>query len=246
MGSERKGESMPGSSQKTTGKNKKWFKSRKDRVLDGVCAGLAEVLGADVTLVRVIWLLTIFFRGLGLIAYVIAAVFVPVNPDHQSLKPEEKKKTNHALMWSVILILLGILFLWDRWDWRLFDDFPFHFPFFHWGAVPWHTVLPLALIALGIGYIIIAIRRDRPAASQDTAPAKTSSESSARPRMMRSRTDKLLAGVCAALAAHLEIDPTFVRIAFILISLLTHPVFGVIGYIALVLIIPIEKEPSES
>ena len=242
---------MSGSNEVDSGKGVKWMKSRKDRVIDGVCAGLADYLGADVTLVRVIWLLTVFIKGIGLIAYILAAIFVPVNPAHRSLQPEEKKKTNHALLWSVILIVLGILLLWDRWDWRFFGDFPFHYPFFRWGSIPWGTVLPLALIVLGIVYIVIALRKESPAESvgdqrSSAGKQKPSAKTSVRPRIMRSRQEKLLAGVCAAIAKHLEIDPTFVRIAFVILALLSHPALGIIAYVILVLIIPPENISSSS
>lgn len=57
--------------------NKKLTKSRNDRKLCGVCGGLAEYLNLDSTIVRLIWLLLVFFAGTGILAYLIAALVMP-------------------------------------------------------------------------------------------------------------------------------------------------------------------------
>lgn len=52
-----------------------------DKKIAGVCAGFARYFGVDVTLVRVIWLVLIFWPlPLGLIAYVIAWIVMPRDP----------------------------------------------------------------------------------------------------------------------------------------------------------------------
>jgi len=48
--------------------------------IGGVCAGLAEFLNIDVTIVRVLFILAIFAGGLGLVAYIILWLVVPVKP----------------------------------------------------------------------------------------------------------------------------------------------------------------------
>lgn len=57
-------------------------------------------------------------------------------------------------------------------------------------------------------------------------------------RLYRSRTDRKLAGVCAGLADYFGVDPTIVRILFVLLALAGGP--GLIFYIILALIIPEE------
>jgi phage shock protein C len=49
----------------------------KGRMLAGVCAGLAEYLGVDPTLVRVIFAVLAFFGGTGLVAYLVAWALIP-------------------------------------------------------------------------------------------------------------------------------------------------------------------------
>ena len=43
--------------------NKKLTRSRQDEKIAGVCAGFAEYLELDPTLVRLVWLMTAFFMG---------------------------------------------------------------------------------------------------------------------------------------------------------------------------------------
>lgn len=55
---------------------KRLYRSRTDRMLYGVCGGIAEYLGVDPTIVRLIWALFLL-SGSGLILYFIAALVIP-------------------------------------------------------------------------------------------------------------------------------------------------------------------------
>ena len=59
---------------------KKLYRSTTDKKIAGVCGGLAQYLNIDSTIVRLIWLLLIFFAGCGLLAYLIAALVIPNPP----------------------------------------------------------------------------------------------------------------------------------------------------------------------
>lgn len=60
-------------------KVKKIYRSKKDRVLAGVCGGIAEYLKVDSTVVRLLWSLVTIFTGfiLGIIAYLVAFLLIP-------------------------------------------------------------------------------------------------------------------------------------------------------------------------
>lgn len=60
-------------------------------------------------------------------------------------------------------------------------------------------------------------------------------------RLYRSVTDKQIGGVCAGLAKYFDLDPTLVRLIFIVIALAGGP--GVILYIILMFVIP--EEPMD-
>ncbi|GAB4432641.1 MAG: PspC domain-containing protein [Chloroflexi bacterium OHK40] len=62
-------------------------------------------------------------------------------------------------------------------------------------------------------------------------------------RITRSRSDRMIAGVAGGLAAYFGIDPLFVRIGFIVLSLLNG--VGVLLYLALWLIVPNEGSLTE-
>ncbi|MDF9830727.1 phage shock protein C [Parabacteroides sp. PF5-6] len=56
---------------------------------------------------------------------------------------------------------------------------------------------------------------------------------------MRSRTEKMIGGVCGGIAKYLDIDPTIARVAYVLLSVFT--VFaGAIVYLILWMIMPEE------
>ena len=59
---------------------KKLYKSRTNVKVDGVCAGLADFLNIDPTLVRLIWLI-IAFTGSGILIYIVCMIIIPREPD---------------------------------------------------------------------------------------------------------------------------------------------------------------------
>jgi phage shock protein C len=64
-------------------------------------------------------------------------------------------------------------------------------------------------------------------------------------RLYRSRQDRMLAGVCAGLGAYLGVDPTIVRILWVILSIFPGSLIGgVIAYVVLALIIPEEPAPG--
>lgn len=59
---------------------KKLYKVNEGKILDGVCAGIAEYFHIDPTLVRVIWAIMAAWGGFGIIAYLICAIIIPRKP----------------------------------------------------------------------------------------------------------------------------------------------------------------------
>jgi len=60
---------------------KKLYRSRKNRMIGGVCGGIAEYSGIDASIVRLGWIiLTLFSMGIGLLAYVAAMLIIPEEP----------------------------------------------------------------------------------------------------------------------------------------------------------------------
>jgi phage shock protein C len=52
-------------------------RSETDRVIAGVAGGIAQRFGINSTLVRLAWLLSVFFGGLGILVYLILWIVLP-------------------------------------------------------------------------------------------------------------------------------------------------------------------------
>ncbi|WP_292380027.1 PspC domain-containing protein [Methanosarcina sp. UBA289] len=61
--------------------NKKLYRSKKNRIIAGVCGGIGEYFNVDPTLIRLLWLLiSVMSAGSGIIAYAIAWIIIPEEP----------------------------------------------------------------------------------------------------------------------------------------------------------------------
>ena len=144
---------------------KKLYRSNKDKMLGGVAGGLAEYFDMDPTLVRVIFIITLFLGGTGVIAYIILWILVPQEPfvfpqtanSAPSSEPDAAagttepvnappvRKRNGPALAGIILIVIGSLFLLDN----MFPSFSFEH---YW---------PLILVAIGAGLIFNSRNRER-------------------------------------------------------------------------------------
>ena len=153
---------------------KRIYRNPRNKVIAGVCAGIADYFDIDVTWVRLGFVLAIFASGVGLLAYVIAWIVIPKDetgagamaqsaPPTASQRADDAKPsaqrsrvtghTRNAI--GVVLILLGILFFMDRnFYWFDFDLF--------WPAI---------LVALGIYMLTRATTDEEEAAQVTPAPA---------------------------------------------------------------------------
>lgn len=132
---------------------KKLLRARNDKVLAGVCGGLAKYLGLDATLLRIVWaILLISPGGIGLIAYVLAAVIIPQEPlayedesfgemDFEKAKEEQEKRITYT---GLFFIALGAFFLLKKIV-RFHIDFDYVWP----------------LIVMGIGVLVISNSKKR-------------------------------------------------------------------------------------
>ncbi|MFI4958960.1 MAG: PspC domain-containing protein [Lysobacterales bacterium] len=60
--------------------DKRLYRSRSNRTLAGVCAGIAEYYGWDPTLVRVAWIVLTLLGGSGVLLYLIMWLVMPESP----------------------------------------------------------------------------------------------------------------------------------------------------------------------
>lgn len=57
--------------------SKKLVKSTNNKMIFGVCAGIAEYFDIDPTIVRLLWAIAVFVFGTGLLLYIICAIVFP-------------------------------------------------------------------------------------------------------------------------------------------------------------------------
>lgn len=59
---------------------KRLYRSRKNKVLAGICGGLGEYFNVDPVALRLAWLLVVIFTGFfpGVIAYILAIFIIPL------------------------------------------------------------------------------------------------------------------------------------------------------------------------
>ena len=57
---------------------KRLTRSLDDKILGGVCGGIAQYLEVDPTLIRVLWVVSIFVFGGGALAYLLCWIIIPV------------------------------------------------------------------------------------------------------------------------------------------------------------------------
>jgi phage shock protein C len=147
---------------------KKLYRSSRDRMLGGVAGGLAEYFEIDSTLVRILFIITLFIGGTGILAYILLWIIVPempynyqqqntvVNPPtagEESAVPEndidnylrlqEEKKKKRAAFGGIILIILGLVFLVNNLTHFNLSDF-----------------FPLVIVAVGIAILINAMKKN--------------------------------------------------------------------------------------
>ena len=105
--------------------NRRLYRCRNNRVLAGVAGGVAEFFDLDPTLVRVLWFLSIFFGGLGLLLYIGLAIITPLEPTSAGadgeavMEAEGHRHVPHGdgqwtTAFGLVLVVFGTLALVDR------------------------------------------------------------------------------------------------------------------------------------
>jgi len=221
---------------------KRLLKSQTNKIVAGVCGGLAEYFDVDPVIMRVLFVLLAFFGGTGLILYIACWIIIPKRIAFVEGQPEggQTRSTNARKLFGIALIFGGAIIL--------FTNLGF-FSFFHIWNVSWSFVFPILLILLGMAIIYYRQAERTPAADQATADQPADFQSAQPPPagqayriFRRSLTDKKLFGVCGGLAKYFTIDSTLLRLLYIILCLASFGA-GVVLYITLVLLVPYDRQP---
>ncbi|GAB4367544.1 MAG: hypothetical protein Kow0042_08270 [Calditrichia bacterium] len=209
---------------------KRFYRSKEDRFIGGVCGGLGEYFNTDANLFRILFVVFTFVGGLGLILYIVSLIIVPENPAQE--KTVRKTDQDKTLFWALLFIIVGLALLF-----REFGMFHY-FKFWH---IPWSTIWAIFLIAIGV-FLVISVNRSSKAAE---ATASEESPPSSFNRITRSTKERMLAGVCGGLAEYFRIDPSIVRIAWVLATLASIGL-GILVYILLIFVFPLDTEVEQA
>ena len=217
---------------------KRLYKSRKDRVIAGVCGGVGEYFNLDPVLIRIIWVLFAVLGGSGVLAYIIGMVIIPDRPEFAEGLNEENRKTDTSdrptsqTVWGVILIAIGLLVLFQQFHiFRYFSS-----QFWH---VSWSVIFPVFIILIGI--LILLRRRDTnqydTKVRGEEAPEEGFAAGAGYSTIVRPKDDRKLVGVCSGLAYYFKIDPTIIRLLWVIGTFATGGV-AVLIYIILAIVLP--------
>jgi phage shock protein C len=217
---------------------KRLYKSRSNRMLDGICGGTAEYFGVDPTLVRIAWVLLTLLGGSGIILYIVAMIIMPVNPvavvqaDSTSASPGAAREKN-TKFWGILLIGVGFIWFLSNLGVPIWH---------HWWGFSWDVLLPVLLILAGVAFIFGGRNSITPVSATPAADgAEPSPAPAAMPhRLVKSRTERKMFGVCGGIGTYFDVDPTLVRLLFIIAAFAS---FGFMFLLYLVMAIVVPQEP---
>jgi phage shock protein C len=206
------------------GRPKRLLRSRRERVIAGVCGGVARYIGLDPVLVRLGWIFLTLVTGVGpgVILYLTAFLIIPENQEEEA---EAVRRVPGSVLWGLLLVLIGGYLLWRTFWGEVIARF---LP--GWVAawdVAWGVVRgsAAAVVLIGLGLLLVlGVSRRKEGA----------------PVLVRSRQERLLAGVCGGIGRYFRVDPVWVRLGWVLLTLASFWV-GVLVYLAAALLIPEEK-----
>ncbi len=228
------------SDQNTAADVKRLYRSRRDRMVAGVCGGFAEYLNIDPVLVRIGWVIITLFGGIGLLLYIAGVIIIPDDPEYKHVAERERRSNDRSLFWGALLLVLGIGLL--------LRQLGFFYQINFW-EIPWQFIWAVFLILLGVFLLY-----NHEVKGTDTGPAeeKTASDSEASGEdkaqthahsneIHRSKSNRMLAGVCAGLADYFNLDPTLVRLGYVILVLASAGV-AILAYIVMIIVFPEEDQ----
>ena len=221
---------------------KRLYKSQTNKIIAGVCGGLAEYFDVDSVIMRVLFVLLAFFGGSGFVLYIACWIIMPKNASAAEGQngPGESRVTNARKLFGIVLVGAGAILL--------FSNLGF-FSFLHMWDVSWSFVFPILLILLGMAIIYYRQAERAPVpvtpvdSSTDASTAQAPAPAQTYRAFRRSSTDKKLFGVCGGLAKYFSIDSTLLRLLYIILCLASFGA-GIVLYVTLVLLVSDDRQPT--
>jgi phage shock protein PspC (stress-responsive transcriptional regulator) len=233
-----------------TEQQRRLYRSQTNKVIAGVCGGLAKYLNVDTTIVRLVWVLLTLLGGSGIILYILAVFIVPeekITADDSPTSPVKSDFTAGRIF-GFLFVIVGAILLLDNLE---------IFSFCRFWDMSWEFVFPGILILAGIYLLMkrvkVPVAPSQPASSTEqehssenqTPPPVSSTEHTTNPKVFRrSLTDKKVFGICGGAGEYFGIDPTILRIAYAIFTVFSGGM-GIILYFLMYLVVP-EGQPQQN
>lgn len=227
-------------------KGRRLYKSSKNKLIDGVCGGIAEFLGIDATLVRLGWVVLMFLGAwMMLPAYIVGMIIMPrdrVLPlEERSGRPPSRSKGG-----NVLLVIMGALLVVGG-GFMLLHNFHL-FPWSFW-RLPlrlqrlshWDMEVVWAVLLILLGALLVVSRR--PSKGQGTSEDTVGDRRGK--AFVRHTGDKMIGGVCSGLGRYFGIDPSLVRLVWVLGTIASGGIGGMGIYVLLWIVLPEEPRRNE-
>jgi phage shock protein PspC (stress-responsive transcriptional regulator) len=233
------------------------YRSPSDKLIGGVCGGIAEYLGWNPVLIRVGWVVATFATwGGGVLAYILLALFLPTGTNTVGqIKPPAFELSQKGMSWAAgLLIGLGGLWLLANLGilpgmWRGF-----------WGVV---GIIFWPALLIGAGYLLLRANSEKDIdqeiknttanvankvkgafdgklPSGEQVKRGFSSVQGNLP-LRRSSTNKMLLGVCGGMAEKWGIDANLLRLIWAAFALGTMGT-GALLYFLVGLLLPADTQ----
>jgi phage shock protein PspC (stress-responsive transcriptional regulator) len=224
------------------------YRNPSDKMVAGVCGGLADFLGVDATLVRVLWVvLTLITGGGGFLAYIALWALLPVGTVRDGKLRAAAIELNDKTLARTAYLLIGLGAVWFLANigilprmWSLI-----------WGVV---SILFWPAVLIGAGYLLLRgggrnwradlnnvtnrVRSGVDGKTPSTDDLKGGLDAVRRHApLTRSRDDRVIMGVCGGIGERLGIDANLVRLIWAALSVGSIGL-GAIVYFALGLLLP--------
>jgi phage shock protein PspC (stress-responsive transcriptional regulator) len=229
------------------------YRHPQDRLVGGICGGVADLVGWDANLIRILWVIvTLATGGGGFLAYLLLWGLLPVGTRAEGQVHPAALALNERNMGRTAVVLIGVGVLW------LLANV---------GMLPWlwsgfwrvTSIVLWPALLIGAGYLLLRYAgrgewnlnwnwRGTTARMQSEVNGRMPTKESVRAQMRaararfplkRSRTDRIFMGVCGGMGKRLGIDANLVRLVWAAFSVGSIGM-GVLIYVLLGLFLPEE------
>lgn len=143
----------------------KLYKSKTNKIIDGVCGGLGEYFNIDPMIVRIIFVLLALWGGIGIVLYIIGMIIIPPEGEESIIKSKNKEELKEKIesvaadiketvktrkdsnkgekVLGLILVLVGFILLFNT--------------FFPWAS--FERLWPLVLVVIGVAILLSGTKK---------------------------------------------------------------------------------------